>query len=751
MGVSSESDRYRVLSEHFQACAELPPEEREKYISGPIVTDPEMRRELRALLKYHLADLEPPTPPPLPVVAVAHDTRSRRGRRSRTALAILGLGLGATALLLAAVQWMLGRLEADLRKEALETLVQRVEAQTAAIRAWADRQKAFARSFVNDPALAAHIAALVEISDDSSGDPQKLQSSPSYKPVSDFLKQAPQEIGERGFLVVSPGGIGLCANPEITVGRPIAPTGAAYLRRGVLGEWILSRPYADRQFTKGLAPDYRRQVMFVGGPVCDGAGKIVAMVGFRFDPHREFYGLLPQGSGTMMAFDEKGVLLNDIGNPEDLQRCGLLDGIPEGESGLLRLRLRDPGGDLTRGYRPGTAPETWMPTLLARHATEGERAGSSGEYRDILGRPVIGAWTWLPEWEMGVGAEQELRRVLSPMRPVALVSYLFLLLPLGITAGVLLTSRSFRSLFGGTRESTFGSYVLERSIGKGGMAEVFLARHEILKRPAAVKILSHPDPDAGMVARFEREARLACRLGHPNTIQIFDYGETPEGKLYYAMEYVKGVNLAQLMAMESALPVARVVHLLRQIAGALEEANTLGLVHRDLKPSNIMVCSKGGLVDLVKVLDFGIACSALPATEDFTRSVELVGTPAYIAPERIRNPQNQDPRSDIYSFGAVAFHLLTGRNVFEGPGPAELIYQVMTARRPSPSQLRGDLLPLPLEQLVVDCLAIEPEARPADFQDVLEILDSIATKERWDQAEAREWWNANRARLTAFA
>jgi serine/threonine-protein kinase len=216
------------------------------------------------------------------------------------------------------------------------------------------------------------------------------------------------------------------------------------------------------------------------------------------------------------------------------------------------------------------------------------------------------------------------------------------------------------------------------------------------------------------------------------------------------MEYVQGVNLAQLMAAEGTLPVARIVYILRQVAGALEEAHTLGLVHRDLKPSNIMVCTKGALGDVVKVLDFGIACSSSPAAEDFTRSLELVGTPAYIAPERIRTPRALDHRSDIYSFGAVAFHLLTGRNVFEGPGPTELIYQVLSARRPSASRLRGDPVPLPLEQMVADCLAIEPDSRPADFRSILDLLQSIALRERWSQDEAREWWNANRDRLSAF-
>jgi tRNA A-37 threonylcarbamoyl transferase component Bud32 len=750
MGATPESDRYRLLSEHFQVCAELPPEERENYISGPAVSDVEMRRELRSLLQFHSSDVEAPTPPPRAATSTSHDTGFRKGRRKRTVLAILAAGVSATVLTAIAVNWSLGRLEDDLRRDSVAALTQIVDARASALRSWAERQKLLARNVLADPKLLSPVATLADLADDTKGDPGSLRASPSFKQIRDILSATPAEISDQGFNVVSPSGISICNDSDEIIGRQVSAAGASYLRRCSLGEWIISRPYPDRQFTNGMSPDYSRPRMFVGGPILDDKGKLLAIGGFRFSPNREFFGLLPQSHATTLAFDEKGFLLNDCGESKEFRNYGLLDDVPGDRASLMKVRLRDPGGDLTSGYRPATNPDSWMPTLLCRRASEGGRGSSVTEYRDILGRPVLGAWTWLPEWDMGLGAEQQLRSVLAPMRPIRVVSYLFVLLPLGVTAGLLLMSPSFRSLMRTGRESTFGSYVLERSIGKGGMAEVFLARHEVLKRPAAVKILSNPDPDAAAVARFEREARLACRLGHPNTIQIFDYGETPEGKLYYAMEYVKGVTLAQLMAMESSLPIARVVHLLRQVAGAVEEAHALGLVHRDLKPSNIMVSGKGALGDMVKVLDFGIACASSPMTEDFTHSVELVGTPAYIAPERVRAPQSLDPRSDIYSFGAVAFNLLTGRNVFEGQGPAELIYQVMTAPRPSPSQLRGSLVPIPLEQLVRDCLSIEPEHRPADFRQILEILDRIATQERWDPEQAREWWNAKKVRLAAF-
>ncbi|HZE97446.1 MAG TPA: serine/threonine-protein kinase [Planctomycetota bacterium] len=748
MSAKPESDHYHILSEHFQACAELPVEEREKYISGPLIADPALREELRSLFKFHPSAIEVPTPTPLPKSDTRTDTRLRKRGRNSAVLFVLGFGSALIALLLAARAWALGRLEADLRSEALATLMRSVDVQASAIRTWAERQKALAKDILDEPDVIAHAAALAEVAADTKGNKEKLRSSSSFKPLLDRLSQAPPEIGERGFVVITSSGIDVCADLDAIIGRVVTASGASYLRRMVLGERIVSRPYPDRQFALGLEPDYSRVVMFVGGPIHDKEGKLVATGIFRFTPQREFYPLLPKGPARFLAFDEKALLLSDYGDAAALGTYGVAAGIPDAQSPPLRLKLRDPGGDLKSGYRPEGSPDTWVPTMMVRRAVESGRGFSATEYRDALGQTVLGAWTWLPEWDMGLGAEQEVGRILAPMQPVRTVFNLMLAIPVAFTGVLLLMTRPVRSLFG--KRSTFGSYILERSVGKGGMAEVFLARHDILKRPAAVKILSNPNPDGAAVARFEREARLACRLGHPNTIMIFDYGETPDGRLYYAMEYVKGLTLAQLMAMEGSLAVGRVLHLLRQIAGALEEAHALGLVHRDLKPSNIMVCSRGGLGDVVKVLDFGIACSSSPAAEDFTRSVEIVGTPAYIAPERIRAPQALDPRSDIYSFGAVGFHLLTGRNVFEGPGPTELIYQVMTAKRPSPSQLRGELLPAGLESLILACIAVEPDARPDSFKAVLATLASVETSERWDQDEAREWWSVNHDKVAAF-
>jgi hypothetical protein len=742
-------ERYRLLGEHFQACINLPEPERGGYVSKISATDPNLALELESLLKHHTPRPEkgsrrrrPAADSPGPVAWI----RRRWNRLSALAVFLASLG-GAVIGILALQFWTVGHLEVGLRREAAQHLAEELDFRVAQVRSWAARQADRARGVLQEPELLSQVKGLLALAQDREGLKERLLASPFYRAVSARLLQVSPELGGEGFIVMTPTGVLLCAETEAMVAKHTNVEGSGYIRRVILGEWVLSRPYPDRQFALGMTPQYDHPMMFVAGPIRDESDRTIALGFFRFSP-RPFDEFFAADSSEFLAFDEKGLVVSPVANASLLERAGLIP-LPAGAGGRFRIHLNDPGIDLEQGPPPDPRPESWVPTVMSRSGVQGFNRTDEVGHRDFRGKRVLASWRWLPEWEMGMGAQIPLVRVLAPVRPVK-QAFALLLGGVGLMAGLLATLSYVRSERRLRKDDPLSSYRMDRQIGKGGMAKIYLAHHRVLGRPTALKILDEVHPSPAAVERFEREARLASRLGHPNTIQIFDYGKTADGRLTYAMEYVEGLNLAQLLSLEGPLPVARAVFLLGQIAAALEEAHELGLLHRDLKPSNIMVSKKGGMGDLIKVLDFGIACSLRSDTDEVARSTSLVGTPAYIAPERIRAPGHNDPRSDIYSFGAVAFHLLTGRTVFEGPGPTELIYQVMTAPRPSASQFRGERLPDSLERLVADCLSIEPEYRPPDFRRVIEILSAVETRDRWEQDEARAWWATNQSKVNRF-
>jgi serine/threonine-protein kinase len=296
-----------------------------------------------------------------------------------------------------------------------------------------------------------------------------------------------------------------------------------------------------------------------------------------------------------------------------------------------------------------------------------------------------------------------------------------------------------------------GQYTLVEKIGEGGMGKVYKARHALLKRPTAVKLLNPDVVSPETLARFEREVQTTSQLTHPNTIEIYDYGHTPEGLFYYAMEYLPGISLAQLIDLEGALPPARVIYILKQICFSLKEAHEVGLIHRDIKPMNVILCSRGGQFDVVKVLDFGLVKDISSASvPQVTVAQEITGTPAYIAPERLKDPRNIDARSDLYSLGSVAFNLLTGKDVFEGSNAMEICYHVTKTPPPRPSDCVDFPIPGELDQLIFNCLAKDPADRPQSVGVIIAILESIEDTGRWEQRDAQLWWEKNADRISAI-
>jgi serine/threonine-protein kinase len=287
----------------------------------------------------------------------------------------------------------------------------------------------------------------------------------------------------------------------------------------------------------------------------------------------------------------------------------------------------------------------------------------------------------------------------------------------------------------------FGQYRLIRKLGEGGMGEVFLAEHALLKRPCALKqIKGSANSEPLALARFEREVQSSARLAHPNTIEIFDYGHTVDGTFYYVMEYLRGMNLADMLRECGPLPPGRVLYLFRQVCAGLAEAHGLGMVHRDLKPANVFVAVRGGESDVAKILDFGLVkLTGDPEAAALTSDLVVSGTPLFMAPEQAAGERTLDARADLYSLGAVLYCALTGRPPFEGHSPFAVM--MAHARDPlvPPRAVRPDV-PADLERVVVRCLAKRPEDRYPSAKALGEALAACACASEWGPHQAHAWW-----------
>ena len=293
-----------------------------------------------------------------------------------------------------------------------------------------------------------------------------------------------------------------------------------------------------------------------------------------------------------------------------------------------------------------------------------------------------------------------------------------------------------------------GQYTIEEKIGEGGMGTVYRARHAMLRRPTAVKLLPPEKIGEETIARFEQEVQLTARLTHPNTITIYDYGRTPDGVFYYAMELLNGATLAEIVQCDGPQSPARVVAILDQAAAALAEAHRIGLIHRDIKPANIMLCEQGGEPDVIKVLDFGLVKDINPNTEaaPLTREQSILGTPQYMSPESIRNSDDTDARSDIYALGAIAYYLVTGHHVFDGDSYMEICSHHLQTEPTAPTIRSGLEIPECLEQLILGCLAKDPARRPQTCADLRQWLHRC-TIPPWTESQAVEWWERHRSTL----
>jgi serine/threonine-protein kinase len=318
-----------------------------------------------------------------------------------------------------------------------------------------------------------------------------------------------------------------------------------------------------------------------------------------------------------------------------------------------------------------------------------------------------------------------------------------LLMLLSLSASVFVSAIVHRLESRVARAEELGQYRLEEKLGEGGMGVVYRASHAMLRRPTALKLLPPDKAGAQAAARFEREVQMSCRLSHPNTVTIYDYGRTPEGVFYYAMELLDGLDLQTLVERTGPLPAARVAKILDAVATALAEAHGLGLVHRDIKPSNVFLCrERGGLPDVVKVLDFGLVKTIDSSGPNLSQEGAVPGTPMYMAPEAFAGGA-ADPRSDLYALGGTAYFLLTGCEMFEGRHVAQIIGAQLYETPKLPSVRLGAPVPASLEALVMECLAKKPNERPQTAWDLLARLRECDGLSPWTDIDARNWWRAH--------
>jgi serine/threonine-protein kinase len=687
------------------------------------------------------------------------DTRVVAGDVRRS-LGVLGVCLAAAV----AALWLDRAVERSLKELRAQSLPALLDAKTLALAGFLDQRRDDAQRWARESSLAQATTELARI---AALDPARLAEDCRSDAQVAWRRQAVPRLASRELVAINvvlrDGRIAASTLPD-QCGRIAQPRVAGPQLEAVLrGSTQVVMPFARNGALVAARPRVDdRPVAWIETPARDGAGNVVAVLGFAMTIENDLRGILgaarPGETGEVYAIDESGTLLSDSRHEARLREAGVLPADASVRS-AFRVQVRDPGGPLTPETARTLGERPW--TASAAAVLDVARGGASGEpargvivepYRNYRGDEVIGAWRWMPGERTGVIAEIGADEAYAPLRYVR-TSVAVVLALLVATAGwaawsTLSLARLRRNVGSGRK---LGAYRLERELAEGGMATVHLAHHALLKRPTAIKILKRHLATDEVSARFEREVRLASELQHPNTIEIYDYGHTPDGLNYFAMEYVEGVTLEQLVARDGPVPLPRTRFIVRQACAALREVHARGMVHRDVKPDNIMITERGGEFDFVKVIDFGIGKRVGnegvddPGQRLLTRQIRLLGTPAYMAPERIGHPSAVDARADVYGVGAILFFLLAGRPVFVSADEAACLRAVLAEPPPSLHALVPGL-PRPLVDLVERCLAKSPEGRPGSVQAIIDALDALEVAP-WTDADARRWWTGYRASL----
>lgn len=662
--------------------------------------------------------------------------------------------LGAIVLVLAGF-WVRNRVVNATRMELASRLQTLLNADVAALRLWFSERQADARSFASELSIQSAILELVELARNTDATEDVLVNSEAAKRLALHLKPVLEAHQYLDYVVISADRKVLASPYRRLVGHPAPRSYETFMWRSLRGELAVSRPLA-REAT--LSQRAEGPLMFVSAPVKDNAGKVVALLALRMKPEEEFtriFSVARMGeTGEAYAFDHRAVMLTASRFDDELKRRGLIPNAPEATA-ILNMRLVEPEPP-GQGQRARGGLRDPRLTRMATSALMGETDYDVWGYPNYRGVQVVGAWTWLSEYGLGVATEvaaSEAFRTLYLLRQAFVVLLALLTLSglgmVAFTIWVEMLQASIRKDSLGYRR--LGQYVLLQEIGRGGNGMVYRARHALLRRPVAIKLLSPDLTNEDSAARFEHEVQITSQLTHPNTVSIYDYGRTPEGLFYYAMEYLSGIDLDQLARKFGPQPEGRVIYILRQVCGSLAEAHRIGLIHRDVKPANILLTRRGGLCDVVKVLDFGLVKAGHLRPPDKATANAVVGTPHFIAPEAVISPAGVDPRSDLYSLGAVGYWLLCGTTLFESNEVQQLLDGHVNNAPNRPSERLGRSLNPVLERIIMSCLSKNPDNRPPTALALDAALAECSLAVSWSAMDAENWWTRNLPKTESVA
>ncbi len=661
------------------------------------------------------------------------------------------------AVLLAFVGfWLRLRMEGASRLQIAAHLQTILRANTEALQSWAAGVQSEAELLAEDAGVAESAAALIAAGERAGYSQAALLNAPQLAALRARLNPWLDRRGFSGFVVLDPLARVLASARDPIVGMQSPPGYAESLKPCLAGRSLVTPPFPS----VGLLPDAHGNLragvptMFAAAPIRSTGGMVIAVLGLRIAPEKDFTRILATAragrTGETYAFGRNGLIVSQSRFDDSLKRLGLIPDAPDSLS-LLTLELRDPLTDLSRGR---VSPRRRAELPMTRAVTEA-LAGRSGSdavgYRNYLGATVVGAWTWLPGFDLGLVTELSAREAFGPLWTLRLTFWFLFALLLAGSALIFVLMRAADRLQAAGRQAALkarqlGQYALGDKIGSGAFGSVYRGRHALMRRPVAVKLLELENADDPAAARFEREVQLTSQLTHPNTIALYDYGRTPEGVFYYAMEYLDGLTLDQLVKQYGAQPEGRVIFILAQVCGSLTEAHETGLVHRDIKPANIFLTRRGGLPDFVKVLDFGLVKSRDTQGQlELTAANATLGTPLYMSPEAVERPLAIDARSDLYSVGAVGYFLLTGERLFDCATLGEVLVSQVKRLPPPPSARLGKLVSSDLESLLMSCLAKDPALRPPSARSLGEALGACQSAGAWTRALAEEWWKRHAA------